>query len=332
MARKLQNRLALAQYKTNRGWEDLSLDTIEPKVDEELRRRRPLSSGDILSDSSSSSNASEFHYPSSRTLMSSPLKSSLFFSDQLNSGGSTGHRKRSYHNSFDLPNSGSGGSHKRFRSSPTAGRKNNRQFTQSSPIKPRKQPHFTTSAGPDLSFYRGSSHLQANHTPNFAAISDDEDDTLPVHSFNMRSSPPRTPPRNRGSLGRRNKDTRNGKSGEEGADLLLYLATSPSPAHPPRSRMAPPSTPPPKNMALPSSVMTPSAYGGLPQTPGQNFEFSDFINVTPSPGQRAWRTPGRTPLVTRTPQTAARRGLTYESLGERRPSKGPMQIGGELLP
>lgn len=39
MARKLQNRLALAQFKTNRGWEDLPLDTIEPKVEEELRRR-----------------------------------------------------------------------------------------------------------------------------------------------------------------------------------------------------------------------------------------------------------------------------------------------------
>lgn len=316
MARKLQNRLALAQFKTNRGWEDLPLDTIVPKVEEELRLRRPMSSGDILSDSSSSSNASDFHYPNSRTLMSSPLKASIFFSDHISSGGSTGHRKRVYHNSFDHPSSSSGSSRKRFRSSPTAGRKNNRQLTQSSPIKPRKQPHFTTSAGPDLSFYRGSSHFQNEQATNFAAASDDEDDALPNHSFNIHSSPPRTPTsnRNRGSLGRRSKDNRNGKSGEEGADLLLFLATSPSPANPPRSRMQPPSTPPPKNMALPSSMMTPSVFGG-PQTPGQNFDFADFVNITPSPGQRAWKaTPGgKTPASIRTPQTLSRRNLNFDT-------------------
>jgi hypothetical protein len=349
MARKLQNRLALAQFKTNRGWEDLPLDTIEPKVEEELRRRRPMSSGDILSDSSSSSTASDFHYVNSRTLMSSPLKSSTFFSDQIgSSGGSTGHRKRMYHGSFDLPTS-SFSSRKRFRSSPTAGRSMNsghRQLAQSSPIKPRKQPHFTTSAGPDLSFYR-SSHADDLHNTNFAAPSDDEDDVLPTHSFNIHSSPPRTPPpRNRGSLGRRSKD-RNGKSGEEGADLLLFLATSPSPANPTsRARMQPPSTPPPKNMALPSSMMTtPGGGGGLlsvfnnPHTPSQQFDFSDFVNITPSPGQRAWP---KTPAA-KTPLTAARRLQTFETFLP--PNASPnmrdqsttkhaglgMQLGGDLI-
>ncbi|KFY34009.1 hypothetical protein V494_07135, partial [Pseudogymnoascus sp. VKM F-4513 (FW-928)] len=46
MARKLQNRLALAQFKAKHGWEDLTLDLIEPKVDEHLRRQRPSSAGD----------------------------------------------------------------------------------------------------------------------------------------------------------------------------------------------------------------------------------------------------------------------------------------------
>jgi hypothetical protein len=323
MARKLQNRLALAQFKTNRGWEDLPLDRIEPKVEEELRRRRPMSSGDILSDSSSSSTASELQYPSSRTLMSSPLKSSTFFSDQIGSGGSSGHRKRVYHSSFDQPNSGSGNSHKRFRSSPTTGRdiesghsswRTSRRLAQSSPIKPRKHTHFTTSTGPELSFFRGSAQMHDDIT-NFTATSDDEDDVLPTHSFNVGSSPPSTPPpRNRGSL-RRSKD-KTGKSGEEGADLLLFLATSPSPANPTnRARMQPPSTPPPKNMALPSSMMTtPGGGGGLlsvfggPQTPGQNFDFADFVNITPSPGQRAWKTP-----QIKTPATIARRNLTFEN-------------------
>ena len=354
MARKLQNRLALAQFKTERGWEDLTLDTIEPKVEEELRRRRPMSSGDIFSDSSSSSTASEFQSTNSRTLLSSPLKSTAFFSDQNGSCGSSGHRKRVYHNSFDLPSSSSG-SRKRYRSSPTSGRTvssnhstwKERQLTRSSPIKARKQPHFTTSAGPNLSFFRGSSHIQDEI--NYAAASDDEDDALPAHSFSMRSSPPRTPPpvRNRGSLGRCNKD-KTGKSGEEGADLLLFLATSPSPANPTaRSRMQPPSTPPPKNMALPSSMMTtPGGGGGLlsvfggPHTPSQNFDFADFVNITPSPGQRAWP---KTPGTIRTPATVARRHLNFE--GFLPPGSSPnvrdhssskhaglgMQLGGDLI-
>jgi len=352
MARKLQSRLALAQFKTHRGWEDLPLDRIEPKVEEELRRRRPMSSGDMLSDSSSSSTASEFQYPSSRTLMSSPLKSSTFFSDQIGSGGSTGHRKRLYHNNYEHASSGSGSSHKRFRSSPTAGRevesshsswRNPRRLAQSSPIKPRKQPHFTTSAGPELSFFRGSSQMQ-NGIRNFAATSDDEDDALPAHSFNIHSSPPRTPSpvRSRGSL-RRSKD-KNGKSGEEGADLLLFLATSPSPANPiNRSRMQPPSTPPPKNLALPSSMMTtPGGGGGLfPQTPGQNFDFADFVNITPSPAQKPWKTPQiKTPGALRTPATISRRNLTFENFlppgaspsMRNHSSKGlGMDLGGDLI-
>jgi hypothetical protein len=356
MARKLQNRLALAQFKTNRGWEDLPLDTIEPRVEEELRLRRPLSSGDNRSVSSSSSAASEFHYPS-RTLLSSPLKATAFFSSESSSGP----RKRTYHNGFDHLRSGSS-SRKRFRSSPPVpglssshtswtGR---RQLTQSSPIKPRKQPHFTTSSGPDLPFFRGS-HIQNNVSTNFSAPSDDDDDALPAHSFDLRSSPPRTPPpvRSRGHLGHHNKE-RNGRSGEEGADLLLYLATSPSPANPAsRARMQPPSTPPPKSLALPSSMMTTpggggggllSVFGG-PQTPSQNFDFSDFVNITPSPGQRAWpKTPGaKTPSTVRTPQTITRRHLAFESFlplnsspSMRDPSSSKhtglgMQLGGDLI-
>ncbi|OBT68066.1 hypothetical protein VE03_01624 [Pseudogymnoascus sp. 23342-1-I1] len=41
MARKLQSRLALAQFKAKRGWEDYTLDTIELKI-EHLRRQRRL--------------------------------------------------------------------------------------------------------------------------------------------------------------------------------------------------------------------------------------------------------------------------------------------------
>lgn len=333
MARRLQNRLALAQFKTKHGWEDLTLDTLEPKLEEEMRRKR-LSEGDVLSDSSSS--ASDLPYPT-RTLMSSPLKAPLFSDAIGSSNGSTGHRKRTYMASFDYNLSSPS---KRFRASPTAHRsftgshatwKDHHQLAQSSPIKPRRQQHFTTSTGPDLSFFAGSHQIAyAPTSPRHARSSDedgddDDDELLPVHSFNAsftRASPPRTPPmRNRGNLARRNNNDKSNaagpaKSGEEGADLLLYLAASPSPANPQgKTRMEPPSTPPPKNkLALPSSMMTtPGGNNPFLNTPGLAFDFSDFVHMTPSPAQKPWKTPvtmngGKTPL------SLARRRLTFDDM------------------
>jgi hypothetical protein len=291
--------------------------------------------------------------------MSSPLKAT-FFSDQIGSGSSSGsgHRKRTYHNSFERPSSSSG-SRKRYRSSPSAGRainssraswKDDHPLAQSSPIKPRKHSHFTTSTGPNLSFYQRASEIPDLNSTNFAAASDDEDSVLPTHSFNIRSSPPRTPPpvRSRSGQGRQIKD-KNGKSGEEGADLLLFLATSPSPANPAtRHRMQAPSTPPSRNLALPSSMMTtPGAGGGLlsvfggPNTPSQTFDFADFVNITPSPGQRAWP---KTPRTIKTPQTVTRKSLNFETLLPSNASPNlrdhhtnpkhsglGMQLGGDLL-
>ncbi|KAI0871115.1 hypothetical protein GGS24DRAFT_72664 [Hypoxylon argillaceum] len=328
IARRLQGRLALAQFKTKHGWEDLTLDTIEPKIEEERRRR--ICDGDVLSDSSSST--SELPYPS-RTLMSSPLKAPLFSDGLTSSSGSSGHRKRTYTASFDMTMSSPT---KRFRSSPTLHKSFHNNYThhswrkqhqliQSSPIKARKQ-HFTTSNGPDVSFFQGTRRPSVDLTsPNFAAPADDEDDLLPIHSFQVDpSSPPRTPPmRSRNVNLRRGRDGKgapNEKVGEEGADLLMYLATSPSPAMSTAriTRMEPPSTPPPrKDMALPSSMMTTPGGGNLfPTTPGQHFDFADFINITPSPAQKPWKTPlafssVKTP-TTKTPLGLARRRLTFD--------------------
>ncbi|KAH8887079.1 hypothetical protein GQ53DRAFT_332661 [Thozetella sp. PMI_491] len=322
MARRIQNRLALAQFKTKHGWEDLTLDSIEPKFEEELRRKR-ISEGDVLSDSSSS--ASELPYPT-RTLMSSPLKAALF-SDAIGSG--SGHRKRTYLASFD--NSLSSPS-KRFRASPTNNHrsfsgaisswKESHQLAQSSPIKPRRQQHFTTSTGPNVSFFAGTGHIGDSLTsPNYAAHSDEDDDLLPAHSFqatNVRSSPPSTPPmRLRDAV--RPKDSApavasENKTGEEGADLLLYLAASPSPATRPKNRMEPPSTPPPRNkLALPSSMMTtPGGGNPFPNTPGLAFDFSDFVHMTPSPAQKPWKTPVALGASGKTPLSIARRRLTFD--------------------
>ncbi|KAK7428697.1 hypothetical protein QQZ08_004791 [Neonectria magnoliae] len=320
IARHLQNRLALAQFKAKHGWEDLTLDTIEPKLEEEIRRKR-LTEGDVLSDSSSS--ASDLPYPS-RTLMSSPLKAPLFSDAVGSSNGSTGHRKRTYFATFEAISSSPS---KRFRGSPTAHKslshpnwKDNHQLANSSPMKPRRQQHFTTSAGPDVSFFQQRLLTNELTSPNFAAPSDDDDDLLPVHSFNVRSSPPRTPPMRSRTLGnKRSKGNvasgSNGKAGEEGADLLLYLAASPSPAvRTTKTLMEPPSTPPQKNskLDLPSSMMmTPGGGNLFPTTPSQAFDFADFVNITPSPAQKPWKTPVALPAA-RTPLSVARRRLNYE--------------------
>lgn len=315
IARRLQNRLALAQFKTKHGWEDLTLDTIEPKVEEERRRKR-LFEADAHSDSSSST--SELPYPS-RALMSSPLKAPgpLFSDDLTSSGGRTGHRKRTYMGPRPVADPPASPSKRRRRGpelppqrslppSSHATWKDAHQLAQSSPVKPRRQQHFTTQAGPNLSFLT---------SPNLHMQSDDDDDLLPLHSFNVRSSPPRTPPmRARARRGRDRPADNEGlpRTGEEGADLLLYLAASPSPAVGARRGMEPPSTPPPRPGAgLPSAAMvTPGGSNLFPSTPGQNFDFSDFVNITPSPAQKAWRTPGG--LSARTPLSVARRRLTFD--------------------
>lgn len=118
----------------------------------------------------------------------------------------------------------------------------------------------------------------------------------------------------------------------EGADLLLYLATSPSPANSRTLRSFAPVTPPAKHSQLPSSMLnTPGNTFGLFNTPGQNFNFADFVNVTPSPAQGAFG--NVTPSLARTPLAAkeARRTLTFGSPTMARKSAGlGMELGGEL--
>ena len=344
------------------GWEDLTLDTIRPKV-EELKKRRPTSSGAAISDSSSSTTLttqSDQHYRYARSLASSPLKGGYgIFSDQVHSrngsGSSSGHRKRNYHNSNSFENpSSSAASRKRFRSSPIVGRQSHHiswKESQSSPIKARHYNHFTGSSSAINPLF---DPMESDDLPMSSFLASDDEDTLPAHSFDIRSSPPRTPPpmRTRGG-GRHNKE-KNGKSGEEGADLLLYLATSPSPALPRSSSMRPPSTPPQRSLALPSSMMTTPGGSSLagfgnPSTPSQGFDFADFVNITPSPAQNGF---ARNSRIIKTPSSVTRRNLTFDNLippnaspgmrsfsmrenhpAERRVNAGlGMQLGGDLRP
>ncbi|KAK9457913.1 hypothetical protein V1511DRAFT_485215 [Dipodascopsis uninucleata] len=124
-------------------------------------------------------------------------------------------------------------------------------------------------------------------------------------------SPPRTPPRKSFSLNPTDSSTSSTavpRTNEEGADLLLFLATSPSPAQrssfPNSSSLT--QTPPPR-----SQVLFGSSSGASPRTPSQGFNFSDYVNniFTPSPAQIPWHQ--RTPIA-----TPARRRLSFDRLSE----------------
>lgn len=199
--------------------------------------------------------------------------------------------------------------------------------------------------------------IYSNHPPSFddptSSIpafnnnsDEDNDPDLPAHSFQnvsssmVSSSPPRTPPLRPARLPRNDKDLEN----EDGADLLLYLANSPTPArvnNKAQTRDLPPSTPPSQYAALPS--LTPTPNGGVFAnfgTPSQQFNFADFVNVTPSPAQRprGGRTPGS---ISKTPLSrGARRGLNFDNLvlpdadspNGRSKDSGLLQLGEELRP
>ncbi|KAF3491470.1 uncharacterized protein GIQ15_00987 [Arthroderma uncinatum] len=151
-------------------------------------------------------------------------------------------------------------------------------------------------------------------------------------SFRAPPPPPRTPPprRTRFNTSQAGEDAAGSGSG---ADLLLYLANSPTPATI-NGKPAPhtasmgmpdflPSTPPTQH-AIPFQLLS-------TPTPSQPFNFADFVNVTPSPAQRAWtngansRTPLNNPSRTpRTPRTTkeVRKRLNFDTLAPPSPIRG----------
>ncbi|PSK53994.1 hypothetical protein B9Z65_7800 [Elsinoe australis] len=347
MTRALQSSLALANVKCKNGWENLSLDTLEPRLNQELSRKRPASSADTMSTSSSSISGD---HSSIRGLQSSPITLPMFSDDFDRSGGRSAKRLRV----------GGGGKTVYPASSSKTGRKSRNgrtvhswkttyQLPQSSPLFGSRQTHFTNS-GPisKLSFISETSTIP--NDPRSPELSEEDDADLPVHSFAIQqsfiaSSPPRTPPPQRRLVNKESNVSwsRTPRTGEEGADLLMFLATSPTPAgNSKRTQMMAPSTPPPKSTPLPSSIMnTPGNTGlfGFPNTPSNNFNFADFCNVTPSPAQAQWP---KTPATAKTPLavSSARRRLNFDTLMP--PATSPslsrhketglgMDLGGELI-
>ncbi|MCJ1444428.1 MAG: hypothetical protein MMC23_004930 [Stictis urceolatum] len=337
MARKLQDRLALASYKTKNGLDNLNFKLVEAHYDETVSKRRP---GSSVGSSGSSTTSSDI-IPYNRAIHSSPVTAPVFSDDAYPDGSGMGSRKRArfappYNAPTPVP---TGGRSRRKRypthSSPIRSRRSQPNLSASSPLTSRFQSDFRTPHGPQLSFVSISSTI--SDSPQFGP-SDGDAPALPP---TFHGSPPRTPPPTRPRGARKSKGASNG---EEGADLLLYLATSPSPAQAQKSsaRMFPPSTPPQNHAALPSSLLnTPGGTNGLFagfNTPGQQFNFSDFVNVTPSPAQGAFN---RTPAAAKTPLAAkeARRRLNFDALQPpngspniSRSSNGGlgMDLGGEL--
>ena len=322
MARKLQDRLALASYKAQHGQETLSFNDVEARLEQTLKRKRPSSSAETSSNSSSSS---PDHQMFANGLASSPLIAPMFSENVRSSRSSKTSRKKNIHHSaaIDLAMK----SENRIRSRSMAppqfdtsrtSWKSSHNLPESSPIYHRRDSyhHFSSTHGPNLSFASEVSTVPGS--PPFGHVSEEEDADLPARTYRIsssvyRSSPPRTPPPTRSRAARQRKGN---AAGEEGADLLLYLATSPSPANPgvKSSRVFAPSTPPSNNQALPSSMMSTPGMGGF-NTPGQQFNFADFVNVTPSPAQGAFLG-SRTPGLPKTPLAAieARRRLNFDSL------------------
>lgn len=361
MTRTLQNRLALANVKIKHGWQDLSLDHLEPRVDVELKRKRPGSSN--LSDASS---VSERFYPSN-AIDSSPLQAPIFSDDvrpsNSRAGSSHSQNKRPrYSQSFNRYPASSNHARVKVRTSASTSWKNSFQLPESSPVYHRRHARFgRTTHAPSLSFVSETSTIPDD--PRSPLLSEDDDEDLPISSFQINhtthlpSTPPRlprTPPFGGRSLRLRQSGfnaagaARESQKGDQEANLLMSFATSPSPARyisDSKPRIVAPSTPPPKSTPLPSSMMsTPGGAGSFPsfglQTPSTNINFADFLNMSPSPAQvpSAWT---RTPITSKTPVATreARRRLNFDTL---LPPTGDnsrigkveglgMDLGGELV-
>ncbi|KAK9378825.1 uncharacterized protein V2V93DRAFT_375147 [Kockiozyma suomiensis] len=427
VSRQLQNRLALASYKTKRGWENLDLDSIEPRIAKEVEQQRLRTSSARTNDSSAPSIHRQNFVPSS---FSSPIKPPPL----------------SHSHSYSKPKSSSarrskGTSHPAYLS--PADRKRTRTFSddakqfvqanytawrsgspgdddddvfivaspsypaglrlsQSSPVYPgsRYQPFeppvlpapaaaaavfhppplqkMANGTSPSKKHSRQVSSAAKHHRRNQSSVASTAStvsaENYNPHSFkieklaknrhnastngnnnsNRASSPPRTPPRKFAPKAHASQ----GHGGEEGADLLMYLATSPSPAQrfafasnntTPASaqhQLPPPSvlsTPPSQTRSIPFG--TPVLGGTGPQTPSQGFNFSDYVNIfTPSPAQTQWHP--RTPII-----TPARRRLNFDQpdsaaimqtsvsantaprrAGESEQFGNVMEVGGALMP
>lgn len=240
----LKSRLEIAQFKVGRSWQNLPFKSVEPQLEREAKMRNPeaFAGGDARhTNVSSPPTDPEFLVPDVPTRAKAPQERPARQSTpaQPNGNGTSGEPSR--HRISPL---------KRHRSDSF---EHDLPELESSPIK-----------------YR----------PSTSSLRDRIDPRI-VHGH--ITPPPSTPPPSHlrqahNSIHGHGSSRRTGGSGEdaeEGADLLLYLATSPSPA---KSRRTTAnhrtfeafSSPPP--MRGSSAVNTPVGAG---------FNLSEFLNFTP---------------------------------------------------
>lgn len=309
MSLSLQDRLGLAKVKYQHG----RLKPIDLKDVNGQNGSSSAPNSDRPSDSSSERPYTRYETP----LTSSPHRNATF-SNELPRSARNKHAATFDQGAMEpMLNAG----RKRVRSGsfgepvakvPRVSWKSSHKLPESSPVTMRHKNHTSFASDPAT--------IPAIGDTNFSINSDEENDPdLPSNNFHnmsssmISSSPPRTPPLTHARLPKGDKDLEN----EDGADLLLFLANSPTPARitsKVNTRDFLPSTPPSKAAALP--CLTPTPGGGIFAnfgTPGQQFNFADFVNVTPSPAQRPWA--GRTPgSLAKTPLARARKGLNFDNL------------------
>ncbi|KAK9466067.1 hypothetical protein V1512DRAFT_287120 [Lipomyces arxii] len=403
ITRQLKSRLALASFKTKRGWENLALDTIEPRVAEEVARRKssPVNghtshANASLSSPINSKSVSTFPLPPLPTKLHQQVSNQLpSIRKQHRANGPLDMRKRARTLSHD--NKTATSSYMPWKSggddddadsihgySPQA--QAALRLNQSSPVYPgivsSNMTRYSTSydhhdhrqsfrptlpstasinrmsKGSPTKAKHSGAHNQAigkRHRRNKSSVNSVGSAMSVISSASTtsmsggsahRHSPPHTPPSRTYSLYEKNQGF--SRTGEEGADLLMFLATSPSPAQ--RSSFA--HTPHQIRSSHPSSMATPPSHqrsansvsigtpllsgpsGAPPQTPSQGFNFSDYVNniFTPSPAQVQW---SRTPII-----TPARRRLNFDQIpGSESSANTPanstftaMEVGPSLMP
>ncbi|OJJ51604.1 hypothetical protein ASPZODRAFT_54981 [Penicilliopsis zonata CBS 506.65] len=340
----LQDRLGLAKVKYQNG----RLRALN--LDQQQDGRMAFLGSDKPSDSSSDVSNSRHETP----MTSPPFLASATYSKELPRSARNRHAV-TFNSRVMQPMLSAG--RKRVRSDSITDRpaKVSRVSWKSSYRLPESSPGFDRHSArrhhryPPPYISRPATVFEASSPARRGGHSDDgHDPDLPIHSFQnissmVNSSPPRTPPPKHARLPRSERPMQN----DDGADLLLYLANSPTPASIAKGtthRDFPPSTPPSQHAVLPSLTPTPGGGGVFPNfgTPNQQFNFADFVNVTPSPAQPPWggRTPGgpsRTPLAIKD----TRKRLNFDNLvppsaeSPRQPMKGAglaLQLGEELRP
>lgn len=267
ISRILKTRLAFAQFKVAHGLEDLPFDTIEPRM-EELQGSENLSDASSEGDNSCTKTRCAVEVTNNEPLVCSSLHQLM----QYNSG----YRKRCRHHSFDDSDHHKFSWEKHYSSPPRHHLTPypSRYHALSSPIMARKHRNFTTDSGPNLPLFANT--CCKNGLDYRSAIELERDNQQPLFRVEFQSSPPHTPTCHR----------------------YYEHLIRPSPLSPslPISTLTPlpPSTPPPQLPTLPSSLMS-STRGtfifsgdGVSRTPSYGYDFSDFVNISPSPARLTW--------------------------------------------